>query len=85
MKTYMKMPFAGLRNYSSAGSDNQGAYGYYWSASAYGFNGAFLSYLGSSTLDLQAWNQRSYGTSIRPFKNTPVQPDDSWTVLYPTS
>jgi hypothetical protein len=39
----------------------------------------------SSTLSPQSWDYRAYGFSLRPFANTPVQPDDSRTVLYPTN
>jgi len=82
MKTYLKMPFAGHRYYSSAGVNLQGTYGYYWSAYAYNTNYAYYLRFDSSTLSPQLWSYRAYGFSLRCFKDIPVAPDDSWTQLY---
>lgn len=81
MKTYLKMPFAGYRSRSSAGVDYQGAYGNYWSASAFG-NVAHHLYFYSSTFIFRNYSNRTWGYSLRCFKNTSVAPDSSWAILY---
>ena len=85
MKIYMKMPSAGYRIFSSSSVTGQGEQACYWSSIAYSTNGAYLLRIASSELNPQHHSSRSGGFSIRPFKNTPVQPDDSRTVLYPTN
>ena len=64
------MPFAGYRNYSSAGVNDQGFNGLYWSSSRY--NTYFAYYLGCSSTDLnpQYAYDRAVGLSVRCFKNT---------------
>lgn len=84
MKTYLKMPFAGRRKYSSASVNNQDTYAYYWSSTMYEDNaaGSYFLFFQSSALDPQNWDYRSYGCSVRPFKDTPTIPTNTWTTLY---
>lgn len=85
MKTYLKMPFAGYRDSRTAGVSHQGTSANYWSSTASFNDGAYNMYFNSAEFYPQGGGVRSYGFSIRPFKNTAVQPDDSWTVLYQPS
>lgn len=81
----LKLPFAGGRNYSSAGVENQGSYGLYWSSSRYDTNNAYRLSFRSTALYPQNNNYRAYGFSVRCFKDTPTVPTSSWTKLYWTS
>jgi hypothetical protein len=81
----LKLPFAGRRNYSSAGVDRQGTYGYYWSSSRRSASYAYNMNFNSTALNPQNYNNRAYGFSVRCFKNSPVIPTSSWTKLYWTS
>ena len=81
----LKLPFAGNRNYSSANVSNQGTDGYYWSSSQYDANNAYYLYFYSTVLNPQNHRYRTYGFSIRCFKNTPTIPASSWVKLYWTS
>lgn len=81
----MKIPFAGCRYYNSSNTINQGSYGFYWSTNAINSANIYTLNFSNGTLNYQDAYSRTYGCSIRPFKDTPVQPDDSWTVLYPTN
>ena len=73
MKTYLKMPFAGRRQYSSAGVNNQDTYAYYWSSTMYEDNaaGSYFLLFQSSALNPQNRDYRSYGFSVRCFKDSP--------------
>lgn len=82
MKTYMKMPFAGYRDRSSADVSTQDDYANYWSSTAYDTNSAYCLFWLSSWLDIESTSNRSFGQSIRAFKDTPVVPNSSWTTLY---
>ena len=75
MKTYLKMPFAGSRNSSSADVIDQGTGAYYWSSTASSVDYAYCLFFYSAELNPQYAFRRSYGFSIRPFKDTPVTPD----------
>ena len=77
----LKLPFAGIRNYSSAGVFNQGTSGSYWSSSRYNANRAYGLYFNSTALSPQSSSYRAYGFSVRPFKNEAVQPDATRTKL----
>ena len=81
----LKLPFAGLRNYSSAGIIGQGTFGNYWSSSHYNTNYAYLLFFGSTALNPQNYSYRAYGFSVRCFKDSPTTPTSSWTKLYWTS
>ena len=82
MKTYMKMPFAGYRDRSSADVSTQDDYANYWSSTAYNAGSAYCLFWLSSWLDTESTSNRSFGQSIRAFKDTPVVPNSSWTTLY---
>ena len=78
----LKLPFAGYRNYSSAGAQLKGTRGFYRSSSRYNENFAYNLFFYSSFLNSQGSDFRASGFSVRPFKNVAVQPDSSWTKLY---
>jgi len=82
--SYLKMPLAWwLINGSPMFSDS---YWYYWVSEEYNVNYAYrLDVDVNPKIDVQTYAWKNAWFSIRPFANTPVQPDDSWTVLYPTS
>jgi len=81
----LKLPFAGSRDYSSAGVNYQGSNGFYWSSSRYTTSNAYNLYFYSNILNPQNAYSRAYGFSVRCFKNSPVVPTSSWTKLYWTS
>ena len=81
----LKLPFAGDRNYSSAGVRNQGTFGFYWSSSRSNANSAYYLSFDSTALNPQGYNYRAFGFSVRCFKDFPVVPTSSWTKLYWTS
>ena len=72
--TYFKLPFAGRRDYSTAGLLDQGSDGYYWSSSPYsvGSNSARYLYLNSSYVRAYFNYKRAYGLSVRCFKDSYV-------------
>lgn len=80
--TYLKMPLAGNRNYSSSNVGGKGSIGYYWSSTPYSTNRAYYLEAYSSSLYRQNMGARGYAHSVRCFKDTPVAPDSSWTTLY---
>ena len=83
----LKLPFAGLRRYSSADVDRQGDYWNYWSSSYYSLSNDGYAYSLRLYLDIISPNNsyRSFGYSIRWFKDSPIIPTLSWTKLYWTS
>lgn len=81
----LKLPFAGNRNYSSSGVENQGTIGSYWSSNPYDSNNSYYLYFRSSGINSRYDSYRSYGRSVRCFKNSPTIPTSSWTKLYWTS
>ena len=81
----LKLPFAGRRKNSSAGVDNQGTYGSYWSSMRNDNNSAYRLYFNSSDIGPQSTLSRTNGYSVRCFKNSPTVPTSSWTKLYWTS
>lgn len=82
VKTYLKMPFAGYRGYSSAGVDSQDTYARYWSSTRYSDSNANSFDASSAVLNAQYRHYRANGFSVRCFKNYPVTPNGSWTTLY---
>lgn len=79
----LKLPFAWICNYNWA-TAQQWNYWRYWTATYNNSSTAYIwdiwsSWFYSSNSSYYMWH------TIRPFANTPVQPDDSWTVLYPTN
>lgn len=69
------MPFAGIRNYSSAGVDSQGSYGYYWSSTwsstSFSTNDAYDLRIDSTASIPQYNNDMAYGFSVRCLKDEP--------------
>ena len=82
MGTYLKMPKAGRRLYDNASVNNVGSIGYYWSSTPNGASSAYDLYFNSSSISPQHNSYRSYGFSVRCFKDFSVVPDSSWTTLY---
>lgn len=84
-KTYLKMPFAWQIHYSTWSSSwYAGNFWRYWGSSVNNNNADYV-FISSIAFTPGSYSTRAFGFSIRPFKNTPVQPDDSRTVLYPTN
>lgn len=85
MKTYLKLPFAGNRNYGTSETGSVGSGGIYWTAlPGWADVAHYLDiYDGGiySTYDIR----KTFGASIRPFKNSSVTPTSSRTKLYWTS
>lgn len=82
MESVLKMPRAGYRHYSSAGVYYQGTYANYWSSTAYTADTAYSLFFYSAGLSPQGGSGRSFGLSVRCFKDTPVIPTGKWKVLY---
>ena len=84
LRIKLKMPFAGLRYRSSSSVSNQGSLGYYWSSTASSAPADSSYYLrfDLSSINPQYWNSRTYGFSVRCFKNCPLQPSSNWTTIY---
>lgn len=82
VQTYLKMPFAGYRNNSSADVSSQGSRGLYWSSTRYNSSYAYYFYSNSTTLNPQNTGGLANGFSIRCFKDDHIVPDSSWTALY---
>ena len=72
MPAALGLPFAGYRDYSSAGVSNQGTNAYYWSSTACSADNAYYLYFRSAGLGPQNGIRRSYGFSVRCFKNSPT-------------
>ena len=81
----LKLPFAGYRDLLSANVVQQGSGGFYWSSSRSNADASYYLYLSSSLLGLYNNGYRTYGSSVRCFKDTAVVPTNSWTKLYWTS
>ena len=80
--TYLKMPMAWYRYYNNADVNNVGSNGRYWSSTPRYADYAYDLRFYSSGIDHQDFNLRSYGFSVRCFKNSPTIPTSSWTTLY---
>jgi hypothetical protein len=68
MGTYLKMPPAGYRSYSSAGTGQQGGHGRYRSYTPYSpspSNYAYYLFFSSSTINPQNYDGYTYGLSVR--------------------
>ena len=81
MEEYLKMPMAGWRNKSSSNVEKVGSLGNYWASTVIWANARNLNF-SQSSLSPQSGKGRSYGYTVRCFKNTPVIPTSSWTTLY---
>lgn len=85
-KIYLKMPFAWYMSESSWSQWWQWSIWYYWGSNC--GNIAYYAYninFNSSSMNASTQYYKTLWQSIRPFKNTPIQPDESWTVLYQPS
>lgn len=82
ISTYLKLPMAGYRDYSSLSLGGRGSNGNYWSSTPYGTNYAYPLFFNSSNISLLSNSFRSYGFSVRCVKDSPTTPTSSWTVLY---
>jgi len=82
IETYLKMPMAGYRLYRNSNVSTVGTIGQYWSSTPYSADRACMFYFSSPYSWPQYENYRSYGYSVRCFKNSPVIPTSSWTTLY---
>lgn len=81
--TYLKMPRAGKRNYNNADVEDVGNYGcFYWSSTPKNAGSAYAFYFDANYIMPQYNHKRSVGNPIRCFKDTPVIPTSSWTILY---
>lgn len=78
-----KMPFAWCRSETDGSVSYQNSRALYWSSTPSTTDiGKWIWIVnGSQASFLSNW-RKTGGRLIRPFKNTPVQPDSSWTVLY---
>ena len=72
MPAALGLPFAGSRYYSSSNVNSPGTYGLYWSSTAYSADGAYNLAFNSSSLYPQDGYGRSYGFSVRCYKNSPT-------------
>ena len=83
VKTYLKIPLTGTlqpSNGSKAGVNSTAAY---WSVTASSWS-QYVYSLGIDPFGVSENNTsvRATWAPVRPFKNTPVVPDSSWTTLY---
>ena len=68
----LKLPMAGYRNYSGGALAYPSTYGYYWSATIYSTNRAYILYFNSSSAG-NSYQYRGYGSSVRCIKDESVQ------------
>ena len=86
IKTYLKMPLSWLLFFSNWGPTSRWDTWWIWLSIKHTNNiwKVFGWDNSTWTISIQATSKWNW-VHIRPFKNTPVQPDDSRTVLYPTN
>lgn len=82
IQTYLKMPFAGYRSYSSSSVSSQGTSANYWSSTRSSESYAYYFYADSTSINAQYTTYPARAFSLRCFKDSPATPDSSWTVLY---
>ena len=82
IKTYLKMPFSGIRSENSSNVGSQGTIGRYWYCTPYSTSNAFYLLIDSTVLTIQGTRERAEWLTIRSFKDEIVIPDSSWTTLY---
>ena len=81
----LKLPFGGYRSRIDASVTSQNSVGQYWASNLYTASFAYTLLIDSSSINSLANGGCGFGIMVRPFKNDAVQPDDTWTVLYPSS
>lgn len=83
LNTYLKLPanwYIGEDGNIAAATQWQ--VWYYFSSSNVNARNAFWVYATDSSANLVTWAAKALWQWIRPFANTPTQPDTSWTKLY---
>ena len=85
VRILLKMPFAWWILYNNATISWQWTQWQYWASTQYSSTNAYRLFMSWTNMVSQANYYKSTWYSIRPFKNTTVQPDESWTVLYQPS
>ena len=82
IKTYLKLPAAWDRSRTTWSVEGQwGTTWVYWSASVNSSNLILTFWFDSSSVYYNLWQYRSLGRPIRAFRNNPIVPDNTWTVL----
>ncbi len=82
----LKLPLAWYVDVLPVTIYNQWTNAYYWAAKGSASWCAYQFYFRNNSINPQLWTAyRSYGASIRCFKNVSVTPDLTWTKLYWTS
>ncbi|MDR1988496.1 MAG: fibrobacter succinogenes major paralogous domain-containing protein [Candidatus Peribacteria bacterium] len=68
-KNDLKLPLAGLRDRLNGSLNNQGSSGHYWSSSPNDIDDVYRLDLHSSEVRPQSDSNRTFGFSVRCFKN----------------
>ena len=78
----LRIPSAGIRNRTDAATGGAGGFGSYWSSSPMSspYNAHYL-YISGADVSLIYEGTRTFGYSIRCFKDSYVVPTSSWTVV----
>lgn len=85
LRIELKLPYAGKRTYDKATVSDQGSVGNYRSSSPWQnwfIHSTYVLTFDSSYANAQNTSDRSYWRPIRAFKNSPLVPDTSWTIIY---
>ena len=82
VKNYLKLPFAWAINYYTGSITQRDSQGVYWSSTWISSWNARSFYIAWSRISREESMGIAMWCSIRPFKNTPVVPDNDWIVLY---
>jgi hypothetical protein len=84
-----KMPFSWNRFHGTWDVANQWVKGWYWSSSVFKSGSSYWAYMLNFETGYQispnSWNYQAHWQPIRPFKDVPVVPTQSWTKIYWTS
>ena len=83
--TYMKLPLSWYRSGNSSTwskSDSWTYWNYWYNTNTSSTSFSYLRFSSSTLAFNYSWNSPCHWLSIRPFKNNPVVPDSTWTVLY---
>ena len=82
LKTYLKMPYCWDRNRTTSNIEWQGSWGNYWVSLADSSDTRLANaFAFDSTYTVVWWKYRTTWLCIRAFRNNPIVPDSSWTVL----
>ena len=76
----LHIPYAGARVYDNSGAEDHSNFAALWSSSTV-WSSARWVFLSSSEVGTNSMNYRSYGYSIRCFKDSFETPTSSWTVI----